>query len=368
MASPKTAAPPSPAVVSVAAMSVMTSAGTTVTKVDIGTSVTPVKAVPEFPSSAAAAGQQHYSTAVGVSVNGVQISRRLQLPDDESAALTKEPAPFSSAAAAAVEEMETADVLLECREVFDDSFEKSGDEEMEEAAKNTTTTEAEEIKAAKDSGEIPAASQLSVQAAAGSVSQPAAASLEPLDLLKPLPEPAVPDGRVPPLAVRTNEFGLVEVVTAALAAQPAASVNPRVGVKLKQKINSKLCFVLNAFKYYTGIGSINDFPGVRRRKLAALEREIVKLLKHEFPSLCVFFSSSGQYLERIQDATCYSFLCFVCERSSIQFVDFCFDTFFPLGPGDGGKAALYSRLTAQGHHGEKNTGLLRYVFLIKGDL
>jgi hypothetical protein len=225
MASPKTAAPPSPAV---ASMSVMSSAGTTVTKMDIGTSVTPVKAMPEFPSAVAA--QQHYSTAVGVSVNGVQISRRLQLPDDESAALTKEPALFSAAAAAAVEEMETADVLLECREVFDDSFEKSGDEEMEEAAKNTTTTEAEEKKAAKDSGEIPAASQLAVQACAGSVPQPAAASFEPLDLLKPLPEPAVPDGRGPPLAVRTNEFGLVEVMTAALAAQPAAAVNLRVGI------------------------------------------------------------------------------------------------------------------------------------------
>ncbi len=227
MASPKTAAPPSPAV---APMSVMTSAGTTVTKVDIGTAVTPgVKAMPEFPS-AAAEGQQHYSTAVGVSVNGVQISRRLQLPDDESAALTKEPALFSAAVAAAVEEMETADVLLECREVFDDSFEKSGDEEMEEATNKTKTTEADEKKAAKDSGEIPAASQLAVQACAGSVSQPAAASLEPLDLLKPLPEPAVPDGRGPPLAVRTNEFGLVEVVTAGLAAHPAVAVNPRVGV------------------------------------------------------------------------------------------------------------------------------------------
>jgi len=211
----------------------MTSAGTTVTKVDIGTSVTPVKAVPEFPFAPAAA-QQHYSTAVGVSVNGVQISRRLQLPDDESAALTKEPALFS----AAVEEMETADVLLECREVFDDSFEKSGDEEMEEATNKTKTTEADEKKAAKDSGEIPAASQLAVQACAGSVSQPAAASLELLDLLKPLPEPAVPDGRGPPLAVRTNEFGLVEVVTAGLAAQPAAAVNLRVGItKFKQKIN-----------------------------------------------------------------------------------------------------------------------------------
>jgi hypothetical protein len=208
-------------------MSMTTSAGTTVTKVDICTSVTPAKAMPEFPSAAVAA-KQHYSTAVGVSVNGVQISRRLQLPDDESAALTKEPALFS--AAAAVEEMETADVLLECREVFDDSFEKSGDEEMEEAAKKTTATEAEEKKTAKDSGEIPAASQLAVQACAGSVSQPAAASLELLDLLKPLPEPAVPDGRGPPLAVRTNEFGLVEVVTAALAAQPAASVNLRVGI------------------------------------------------------------------------------------------------------------------------------------------
>jgi hypothetical protein len=210
----------------------MTSAGTTVTKMDIGTSVTPVKAVQEFPSAAvAAAGQQHYSTAVGVSVNGVQISRRLQLPDDESAALTKEPALFSAAAAAAAEEMETADVLLECREVFDDSFEKSGDEEMEEAGKKTTaTTEVEEKKSAKDSGEIHAAPQLAVQACGGSVSQPAAASLEPLDLLKPLPEPAVPDGRGPPLAVRTNEFGLVEVVTAALASQPAASVNLRVGV------------------------------------------------------------------------------------------------------------------------------------------
>jgi hypothetical protein len=228
MASPKTAAPsPSPAI---APMSVMTSAGTTVTKMDIGTSVTPVKAMPEFPSAAVAAGQQHYSTAVGVSVNGVQISRRLQLPDDESAALTKEPALFSAAAAAAVEEMETADVLLECREVFDDSFEKSGDEEMEEAAKKTTTVVADEKKAAKDSGEIPPASQLSVQAPAGPVSQLAAASLEPLDLLKPLPEPAVPDGRGPPLAVRTNEFGLVEVVTAALAAHPAATVNPRVGI------------------------------------------------------------------------------------------------------------------------------------------
>jgi hypothetical protein len=203
----------------------MTSAGTTVTKMEIGTSVTPVKAMPEYPSTTA---QQHYSTAVGVSVNGVQISRRLQLPDDESAALAKEPALFSAAAAAAVaEEMETADVLLECREVFDDSFEKSGDEEMEEAAKKRT--EADEIKAAKDSGEIPAASQLAAQACAGSVSQPAAASLEPLDLLKPLPEP-VPDGRGPPLAVRTNEFGLVEVVSAALAAQPAAAVNLRVGV------------------------------------------------------------------------------------------------------------------------------------------
>jgi hypothetical protein len=200
-----------------------------VTKMNIGTSITPVKAVPEFPSAAVAAGQQHYSTAVGVSVNGVQISRRLQLPDDESAALTREPSLVSAAAAAVVEEMETADVLLECREVFDDSFEKSGDEEMEEAAIKTTTMESEEKKTAKDSGEIPAASQLAVQAAAGSVSQPAAAGLEPLDLLKPLPEPAVPDGRGPPLAVRTNEFGLVEVVTAALAAQPAAAVNLRVG-------------------------------------------------------------------------------------------------------------------------------------------
>jgi hypothetical protein len=237
MASPKTAAPPAPAV---APMSVMTSAGTTVTKVDIGTSVTPVKAVPEFPFAPAAA-QQHYSTAVGVSVNGVQISRRLQLPDDESAALTKEPALFSAAAAAAaVEEMETADVLLECREVFDDSFEKSGDEEMEEAAK--MTTEAEEKKAAKDSGEIPAASQLAVQACTGSVSQPAAASLEPLDLLKPLPEPAVPDGRGPPLAVRTNEFGFVEVVTAALAAQPAGPVNLRVGTQYKKIGTENQCF------------------------------------------------------------------------------------------------------------------------------
>jgi hypothetical protein len=216
----------------------MTSAGTTVTKMDIGTSITTVKAMPEFPS-AAAAGQQHYSTAVGISVNGVQISRRLQLPDDESAALTKEPTLFSAAAAAAVEEMETADVLLECREVFDDSFEKSGDEEMEEAAKKTTTLEAEEKKAAKDSGEIPAAIPAASQlaACAGSVSQPAAASLEPLDLLKPLPEPAVPDGRGPPLAVRTNEFGLVEVVTAALAAQPAAAVNPRVGIKKTETEN-----------------------------------------------------------------------------------------------------------------------------------
>jgi hypothetical protein len=226
MASPKTAAPsPSPAV---APMSMTTSAGTTVTKMDIGTSVTPVKAVPEYP--AACAGQQHYSTAVGVSVNGVQISRRLQLPDDESAALAKEPALFSAAATAAVEEMETADVLLECREVFDDSFEKSGDEEIEEATNKTKTTEAEEKKTAKDNGEILAASHLAVQACAGSVSQPAAASLEPLDLLKPLPEP-VPDGRGPPLAVRTNEFGLVEVVTAALAAQPAAAVNLRVGIQ-----------------------------------------------------------------------------------------------------------------------------------------
>jgi hypothetical protein len=152
MVSPKTAAP---------------------TKVDVGTSITPVKShvLPAAPAPVSAA-----------------VSRRLLLPEEE------EPA--------GEEEEEADDMSLECQEVFDDSFDKNSDNEPAESRDKPR---------GKESGNN-AGSDRSVMPV---VTQPDA---EAVDLLKPLPEPVVPvpEGRTGlPLEVRTNEFGLVEVVTPA---------------------------------------------------------------------------------------------------------------------------------------------------------
>ena len=151
-----------------------------VTKVDVGTSITPVKPVPP-PSMVAA-------------VSGT-VSRRLQLPEEEPASLV-------SATKQTVIEEETDEVSLECQEVFDDSFEKSSENEAASEA----------VEAAVAGGQL---SKENGEAAGRLIEPPLSASqsdVDALDLLKPLPE-RVPDDRGPPLEVRTNEFGLVEVVT-----------------------------------------------------------------------------------------------------------------------------------------------------------
>lgn len=147
-----------------------------VTKVDVGTSITPVK-TPTVSASA--------------SVTSSAVSRRLDLPEEEPGAL----ASVAMATVAKPVDEEVDEVSLECQEVFDDSFEKSSDEPAKESGDNPP----------KKGGEP-------VGSAAG---QPEAV----VDLLKPLPEPgAEPEGSLarvtPPLQLRTNEFGLVEVVTA----------------------------------------------------------------------------------------------------------------------------------------------------------
>jgi hypothetical protein len=205
--------PKAPAIVTSSLTSSLATVTAVVTKVDIGTSITPVKDSPIVTPS---------SDASAVAVSSVQqVSRRLQLPDEEPATTQAEPT-------AALEDGEPGDVSLECQEVFDDSFEKNCDET---SAKTPETEDKQKQKIC--SSEETNYAEISVTAektATVRSASPAAGTTmgeATVDLLKPLPEPG-PEVRGPPLPFRTNEFGLIELVATTALAKPAATAQLRV--------------------------------------------------------------------------------------------------------------------------------------------